>query len=608
MQARTLRKKFIEFFKEKGHKEIPQTSLIPENDPTVLFTTAGMQPLGPYFLGEKHPEGKRLMNIQRCLRTGDIDDVGDICHLTFFEMLGSWSLGDYFKTQAIRWSFEFLTDKKWLGLDPKRLYATVFKEDKNIPQDKESIKIWKEQFKKAGINAEVYPGSKPIKGNENYRIFPLKKDNWWGLTTGGPCGPSTEMFYDLNPKKGPLQKTFLKEIDEGRLVEIWNDVFMEFNKLPNGVLQKLAQKNVDTGMGLERTIASLQEKRSVFETELFSNVIKKIEKLSKRKYKEEENQRPMRIIADHIRASVFLIMDNVIPSNTEQGYILRRLIRRIVRYGRKLGIEKKLTSELARVVISDYKDFYPDLEKKKEKIISELNKEEERFKQTLEKGLKEFEKILERLKGKKLSGEDAFYLYETYGFPIELTKEIAKERNISVNLKGFLTAKKRHQELSRKGAEKKFAGGLAGKSRKTIKLHTATHLLHQALREILGNHIQQKGSNITPERLRFDFSHPEKMTDEQIKKVEEIVNQKIKENLPVRMKIMSLKAAEKSGALALFKEKYKDKVKVYFIGNFSKEVCGGPHVKKTGELKSFKIIKEESVGAGVRRIKAVVED
>jgi len=614
MTANELRRKYLEFFKSKGHTIIPSASLIPENDPTVLFTTAGMHPLVPYLMGEKHPGGRRVANAQKCVRTGDIEDVGDNRHLTFFEMLGNWSFGDYFKKEAIEWSWEFLTDKKWLGIDPSRLYVTVFMGNEDSSMDKESVEIWQKQFAKAGIKAEVCLYNAPIGGNADFRVFPLPaKDNWWGPAgETGPCGPCTEMFYDVEPEKGPMKKTFDEEVENFRIMEIWNDVFMEFNKTKEGRFEKLEQKNVDTGMGLERTIAVLSGKKDAFDSDAFRNIFRKIEELSGKKYDESESaRRAMRIIADHIKAAAFIMGDDkgIAPSNTDQGYVVRRLIRRAIRYGRQIGIkEKPWTREVARTVIRDFSGAYPELAKNAGFITDNLTEEEKKFGKTLERGLKEFEKALS-VDG--ITGAEAFNLYQTYGFPIEMTKELAAERGVRLDEKGFAEELKKHQELSRSASAGKFKGGLADASEETRRLHTAAHLLLAALRKILGEEVFQKGSNITAERLRFDFSYGGKMTDEQKREVEKLVNEAIQKNLPVKCEEMSLEEAKERKAMGVFESKYGERVKVYTIGEgedvFSKEICGGPHVEKTGELGKFKIKKEESSSAGVRRIKAVLE-
>jgi alanyl-tRNA synthetase len=595
MRARDLRRMYIEFFKAKGHVEISGKSLIPENDPTVLFTTAGMHPLVPYILGEPHPAGKRLVDYQKCMRTDDIDEVGDASHLTFFEMLGNWSLGDYFKKDAIAFSYEFLTSPSWLGFSPDVLSVTVFAGDTDVPSDNEAAEIWKSM----GIPED--------------RIFFLpRKENWWGPAgKTGPCGPDTEMFIDTGkPACGPDCRP---GCNCGKYFEIWNDVFMQYNKTADGKYLPLAQKTVDTGMGVERTAAMLQGKASVFDTELFRPVIEALQSASGKKYgADPETDKSFRIITDHIRASVFILGDDrgVKPSNLGQGYILRRLIRRLIRHGMKLSLEGSFLGAAADVVISIYADAYPELDARKVMIDSELGLEEERFSETLKKGEKEFEKLIPNLlknPQKTIPGRVAFRLYDTYGFPVEITEELARENGLSVDRKGFEDAFEKHQELSKRGAEKIFKGGLADNSEMTTKLHTATHLLHQALRTVLGPHVAQKGSNITIERLRFDFSHGQPMSEEEILKVEAIVNEQIQRDLPVGMQVMTLEEAKTSGAIALFGEKYEEKVKVYSIGDFSREVCGGPHVEHTGILGRFKIQKEQSSSAGVRRIRAVLE-
>jgi len=566
-------KAYTDFFKNKNHKEIPNASLIPENDPTVLFTTAGMHPLVPYLLGQKHPLGKRLVNVQKCIRTGDIDEVGDNFHLTFFEMLGNWSLGDYWKKEAIEMSLEFLT--KILKIPEEKLTISCFAGDKEnkIPKDEEAAEIWLSLgIKKSKIK------------------FLGKEENWWGPAgKTGPCGPDTEMFLGEN--------------------EIWNDVFMQYNKTEKGNYEELKQKNVDTGMGVERVLAILQGKKDVYETECFLPLIEKIEKLSKKRYKKNEGEtRAIRIIADHIKASVFILGEGITPSNTEQGYVLRRLIRRAIRYSKTIMMQNNFTKELAELVINIYSD-YKDLEKNKSFILTEIEKEENRFRQSLASGLRYFNKIKEQTKGKTISGANAFLLYQSYGFPLEITSELAKENKLEVDIKGYEKEFKEHQTISGAAIMKsRFKSGLADSSEETTKLHTATHLLNQALRVVLKNsNIFQRGSNITPERLRFDFNFDRKLTNEEIKEVENLVNSKIKEKLPVECKEMNLDEAKKLGAVGVFEHKYGEKVKVYSIGNFSKEICAGPHITNTKELGKFKIIKEESVAAGVRRIKAILE-
>ncbi len=608
MTAKDLRQKYLDFFKEKGHEIIPSAPVVPENDPTVLFTTAGMHPLVPFLMGEKHPKGKRLANVQKCVRTVDIDSVGDNRHLTFFEMLGNWSLGDYFKREAIEWSFEFITSEKWLGLDPRRLYVTVFEGDEDAVRDEESIRIWQEQFVKVGIKAEPV-GLDGIVTYEK-RIVPLgKDDNWWGPAgETGPCGPCTEMFYDVSPEQGEIKDTFENLVGNFRLMEIWNDVFMEFNKKSDATFERMSQQNVDTGMGLERTLVVMTGKDNVFDTEFFQPIIRKIEELSGKKYDEEESKVPMRIISDHLKAAAFMIADGVEPSNVERGYVLRRLIRRAVRQGRILGIEDNFTSKIAEAVMEMYKETYPELEKEKNKILEELTKEEVKFRQTLEKGLKKIKEIIaESRSAERISGERAFYLFSTYGFPLELTKEIAAEHNIAVDEEGYREEFKKHQELSRTVSAGMFKGGLADAGEQAAKLHTATHLLLAALRKVLGEHVFQKGSNITGERLRLDFSHNQKMTPEEIAEAEKLVNDAIADDIAVKCEEMTLEEAKKAGAMGVFGEKYGDKVKVYDIAGYSKEICGGPHAARTGELGRFKIIKEEASSAGIRRIKATLE-
>jgi len=596
MTGKELKDKYINFFIAKNHVQISGKSLIPENDPTVLFTTAGMHPLVPYILGESHPAGGRLVNYQKCIRTGDIDAVGDMSHLTFFEMLGNWSLGDYFKKEAIEYSFEFLTGEKWLGFSAENLYVTVFAGDELVPPDEESAGIWMS----LGIPAE--------------RIFFLtRSDNWWGPAgMTGPCGPDTEMFIDTG--KATCSKDCRPGCGCGKYFEIWNDVFIQYNKKADGSYELLERKTVDTGMGVERTIAMLQHKKSVYETELFFPIVKVLEEISGKLYGQDDAvDHSLRIIADHVRASTFILGDEsgVTPSNLGQGYILRRLLRRAIRHGRKLALQNKFLHTACEQVIDVFRDQYPELVNNKKSILSEIDLEEERFLQTLQKGEHEFEKLLSNLlknPQKIIPGRVAFRLYDTYGFPLEITEELASEHGMSVDREAFKAAFEKHQELSKQGADKTFKGGLADHTEMTKKLHTATHLLHKALLLVLGDHVKQKGSNITNERLRFDFSHPEKMTAEQIDKVEELVNEQINKDLPVSMEMMLLEDALKSGAIALFGEKYEKNVKVYSAGNFSKEVCGGPHVEHTGLLGGFKITKEQSSSAGIRRIRAVLID
>ena len=590
-----LRSKYIDFFKSKGHVEISGRSLIPENDPTVLFTTAGMHPLVPYLMGEPHPAGTRLTDVQKCVRTGDIDDVGDASHLTFFEMLGNWSLGDYFKKESIAYSFEFLTDEKYLGIPIDKLSFTVFEGNEDAPRDDESASIWES----LGVSKD--------------RIFFLpKEDNWWGPAgETGPCGPDTEIFIDTG--KPACGSNCRPGCNCGKYVEIWNNVFMQYHKNMDGSYSPLKRKCVDTGMGVERTVAMLQGKPSVYNTEAFTSIIKSIEDISGVKYGDnEKTDTSIRIIADHVRTACFILGDpkTTLPSNIGAGYVLRRLIRRAVRHGKKLGIDGNFLSVPASAVIAQNAGFYTELKENETLILTELKAEEDKFLETLKKGEAEFEKMLPNLlknPKKIIPGRMAFKLYDTYGFPIELTEELASESGLTVNREEFDEAFKKHQELSRAGSEQVFKGGLADHSEQTTAYHTATHLLHKALRMVLGDHVQQKGSNITAERLRFDFSHPEPMTEAEKKEVERLVNEAIKADLPVTMEVMPLEEAKKIGAMALFGEKYEDVVKVYKIGDFSTEVCGGPHVEKTGILGNFVIKKEQSSSSGVRRIRAVLE-
>ncbi len=583
MKAFELKQKYLDFFKSKGHVIIPSASLIPVNDPSVLFNTAGMQPLIPFLLGQTHPLGKRLANIQKCIRTVDFENIGDNTHHTFFQMLGNWSLGDYFKKESITWSFEFLTDKKWLGLPLSNLAFTVYEGDKVVPRDEESAKLW------SGL------------GVPKERIAYLGKDNFWSAGDVGPCGPSTEIFYWKGA--GPAPKTF--DPTDNLWVEIWNNVFMTYNRKEGGILDELLHKNVDTGMGYERTLAVLSGKESSYETELFLPIIKEIERLSKKEYVAEKKY--MRIIADHLRAAVFLLGDQngIVPSNVDQGYILRRLIRKAVCLGRLIGIGGCFAVEIAKIIIDTYKESYPELLQNSGKVLSELEKEEHKFNLTLEQGLKEFEKMA--AKYKEIPGKEAFLLFQSYGFPIEMTQELATEKGIKVDAIGFKQEFEHHQELSRVGAEKKFKGGLSEANADTTRLHTATHLLNEALRKVVSMDVKQKGSNITPERLRFDFNFDRKLTDDEIKKVEAEVNRMIQTHTQVVREEMPVKEAFAQGAHGEFGAKYPEKVSVYTIGKYSKEICMGPHVQNTSELGKFKIQKEESVAAGVRRIKAVLE-
>jgi alanyl-tRNA synthetase len=606
MTSNELRKKFIDFFvKKHGHAEIKGASLIPENDPTVLFTTAGMHPLVPYLMGEKHPAGNRLVDVQKCVRTDDIDEVGDICHLTMFEMLGNWSLGDYFKEDAIKMSFEFLTadeDAGGIGLDINKLAVSCFSGDADAPRDTESFETWK------GLGI-----------NEKRIAYLGKKNNWWGPAgKTGPCGPDTEMFFWVSDMPAP--ESF--DPEDCRWVEIWNDVFMQYNKKEDGSFEPLKQKNVDTGMGLERVLSILNRVNSPFETELFKEVIDEIKLLSNISEPDEKQKIAFRIIADHLRAATFIIGDKcgVAPSNTDQGYILRRLIRRAIRYAKSINIQNEFARKIAGIVVKNYGDFYTELLENQERIFNEISQEEEKFSKTISRGILILEKELNREEisdVKKLPEDFAFMMFATYGFPFELTLEELKIKGFVKNAEDekFVKEKyeeqfKHHQELSKAGAEKKFAGGLADHSDEVRKLHTATHLLNQALRIILGEHVLQRGANITAERLRFDFSHPEKMTPEQIKQVEDLVNEQIKKALPVKCEELDLAEAKAKGAHGIFDSKYGEKVKVYTIGEgadqFSMEICGGPHAENTADLKGFKIMKEESSSSGVRRIKATI--
>lgn len=594
MKANELRKKYIDFFVSKGHSEISGKSLIPENDPTVLFTTAGMHPLVPYLMGEPHPAGDKLTAVQKCIRTQDIESVGDPTHNTFFEMLGNWSLGDYFKEKSLKMSYEFLTSPEYLGLDVNTLSVTVFAGDDDAPADDEAYEIWK------GL------------GIPDERIYRLpKEDNWWGPAGAtGPCGPDSEMFIDTG--KESCGSDCRPGCSCGKYFEIWNNVFMQYNKKEDGTFEPLARQCVDTGMGVERTITMLQGKTSVYATELFTPLLDKIGELTGKKYGEnEEEDNSFRIIADHTKAATMIMGDpqGVKPSNLGQGYILRRLIRRAVRHGKKLGIEDSFLGKLSEIVMDMYSEAYPELHGNRDLIISEFSIEEAQFNSTLKKGEHEFEKLLPNLmKNPKMiiPGRMAFKLYDTYGFPFELTEELASEQGMTVDRTGFEEAFIKHQELSKKGSEQAFKGGLADDSVMSTRYHTATHLLHEALKTVLGDHVAQKGSNITSDRLRFDFSHPEKMTAEEIQKVEDMVNKAIADKLVITMKNMTVEEAKGIGARALFSGKYDEKVKVYFMGDFSIEVCGGPHVGNTSELGVFKIKKEQSSSRGVRRIKAVL--
>ena len=604
--SESLREMYLNFFKEKGHKVIPSASLIPENDPTVLFTTAGMHPLVPYLLGEKHPAGTRLTDVQKCVRTGDIDDVGDERHCTFFEMLGNWSLGDYIKKEMIPWSYEFLTGENYLNIPSDKIAVTVFGGDETLPKDDEAAALWEN----AGVK------------KENIYFMP-RENNWWGpagLT--GPCGTDTEMFIIRKPKCSPACNP---DCNCGAFLEIWNDVFMRFNKQADGSYTELSQKNVDTGMGLERALCVLTGKSSVYETDLFEDAIQEISALTGKQYDEnEETTRAFRVLLDHTRTATFMIGDEkgIVPSNTDQGYILRRIIRRAVRFGRKIDLPEGSLAKISATFIEKYKKVYPELEVNREKIFEELAKEETKFNKTLQQGLKEFEKCINGIERKNafmsqkdpayipekaINGKQAFHLYDTYGFPVEITDEMAKERGYTVDLDGYKAAFEEHQSKSKAGSEQKFACGLADHKETTTRLHTATHLLHAALKKVCSPDVNQKGSNITEESLRFDFNLPQPMTPEQIKAVEELVNEQIKADIPVVCKEISLEEAKAEGFTGLFESKYGERVKTYTIGEFSKEICGGPHAERTGELGKFRIVKEQSCGSGLRRIKAVLE-
>ena len=591
MKSRELRRLYIDFFIKHDHKEIFSASLIPENDPSVLFTTAGMHPLVPYLLGEKHPSGNRLTDFQKCLRTGDIDEVGDASHLTFFEMMGNWSLNDYFKKESIEMSHEFLT--KVLNIPQEKLSVTVFSGDEYAPRDMMTHDIWR------GLG---YP--------EDHIYFYPRKENWWGPAgETGPCGPDTEIFYDTGkPKCGP---NCGPACNCGKYVEIWNNVFMEYNKTTDGDYVKLPIHNVDTGLGLERVLAIINGEKSVYDTELFQPIIEKISEITGVSYSnaDEETLFAFRVIADHMRAATFVLGDDkaVTPSNVDQGYVLRRILRRTMRFLRKLNASAGSMVEIAKVIVDNYCDIYEELGRNSEFIYSQLNKEETTFGKTLENGMKVASKALEKLsEGETVDGETVFHLYDTFGFPLELTQELAAEKHLLVDVDGFNKKFEEHQEKSRMGAEKKFKGGLADTTAETSRLHTATHLLNGALRKVLGPEVFQKGSNITSERLRFDFSFDRKMTDEEIAEVTRIVNEAIEKDIPVVCEEMTVEEAKAAGAIGVFGDKYGERVKVYTIGEYSKEICGGPHAEHTGELKSFKILKESSSSAGVRRIKAVI--
>lgn len=588
LTSKELRDFYLKFFESHNHAIIPSSSIVPENDPTVLFTTAGMHPLVPYLLGEHHPAGKRLCDYQKCIRTSDIDEVGDASHLTFFEMLGNWSLGDYFKSEAIAMSYEFLTSKDYLNIPKEKLYFTCFAGDEDAPRDEESYNIWRS----LGVA-------------EDHLFYLPKENNFWILGSGiGPCGPDTEMFYDTGKEKcGP---NCSPACDCGKYLEIWNDVFMEYYRDENGNLTKLAQQNVDTGMGLERTITVLNGLESVYDSDVFANLKAKLEELSGKNY--EDNKKSFRIIMDHVRTSTFILGDDhaITPSNVGAGYVLRRLIRRAIRHLRKLGLMEDALVKLADVVINDYKDIYNELERNKEFIHHELENEGIKFGKTIKDGEKLFYKVIKHLDGTIISGADAFKLFDTFGFPLEMTEELARENNLTVDVDGFNEAFIKHQEKSRTIDAGSFKGGLADSSYESTKYHTLAHLMLAALQQMYGPDIIQKGCNITNERIRFDFNLDHKMTDEEKCELTRIVNEKIKEGIPVTMEEIPYEEAKEKGAHGTFEDKYGSIVKVYSIGDFSKEICGGPHVSNTNELGTFKIIKEESSSAGVRRIKAVL--
>lgn len=592
MNSRDLRRSYIDFFKTCDHAEIFGASLIPENDPSVLFTTAGMHPLVPYLLGEKHPQGKRLTDCQKCLRTGDIDEVGDASHLTFFEMMGNWSLNDYFKKESIHMSHEFLTEV--LHIPQSRIYVSVFGGDSSVPRDVETHDIW------ASLG---YP--------EDHIHFLSRAENWWGPAgETGPCGPDTEIFFDTgkpacSPECGP-------SCNCGKYVEIWNNVFMEYNKTADGNYEKMPIRNVDTGLGLERVLSIVNGVKSVYDTELFTPIIKKISDITGISYNNDDSDIvfAFRVIADHMRAATFILGDDkaVTPSNVDQGYVLRRILRRTMRYLRKLNAPTGAMTEISKVIVKNYCDVYTELKRNESFIYEQLQKEETTFGRTLENGMKVATKALNKLPaGATVDGETVFKFYDTFGFPLEFTHELAAEKGLSIDVEGFNRRFKEHQELSRLGAEKRFKGGLADTTVETARLHTATHLLNGALRKVLGNSIYQKGSNITAERLRFDFSFDRKMTSEEIDEVSRIVNEAIHEDIPVVCEEMTVDEAKAAGAVGVFGDKYGERVKVYTIGNYSKEICGGPHAEHTGELKCFKILKESSSSAGVRRIKAIID-
>lgn len=590
LKSYELRQEYLDFFKEQGHSVISSASLIPENDPSVLFTTAGMHPLVPYLLGEKHPNGKRLTDVQKCVRTGDIDEVGDATHCTFFEMLGNWSLGDYFKKESIGYSFDFLT--KVLGIPLDKLAVSVFAGDNDAPRDEESADRWNE----LGIPRD--------------KIFYLpKENNWWYAGQTGPCGPDTEIFIDTG--KPACCENCSPACDCGKYVEIWNNVFMEYYRNIAGKFENLSQRNVDTGMGLERTLCMLNGYASVYETDLFADVIELIEKLSGHSYATDEKAaRAMRIIADHIRTATFIMGDDhgIVPSNVDQGYILRRLIRRAYRFARQIDLDAAALLKVSEKFIEKYQGVYTELERNGAHVISELNTEIERFAKTLENGLKELEKVLKYAQNDILNGKTVFRLYDTFGFPIEITEEIAAEKGYKVDIEGYRKAYEEHQRKSQQGSEQKFKGGLADSGEMTVNLHTATHIMNACLKKLLGRQdIQQKGSNITAERLRFDFNFERPLTDVEKQELQKMVNDVIERKIDVICEEMTVEEAKDQGATGVFESKYGERVKVYTIGDVSKEICGGPHAKNTGDLGKFVIVKEQSSSAGIRRIKAILE-
>lgn len=596
LTSNDLRERFLAYFKGEGHAILPSASLVPENDPSVLFNTAGMQPLVPYLLGQPHPMGTRLADSQKCVRTGDIDEVGDNTHLTFFEMLGNWSLGDYFKQDMVKWSFELLTSReKGFGIDPKRLYVTVFAGNADAPRDDESYEIWKGLFAGVGVNPDGHIFWMETQPNG-------KEPNWWSPGDNGPCGPDTEMFYDVSAAGlGDLTKEeYMAADDRQDVVEIWNDVFMEYEKKDGKVIAKLAKQNVDTGSGLERLTMVLQGKNNVFDTDVFVPAMEKTRQLS-------NDERSARIIADHLRTALFLIGDGVRPAAADQGYILRRLIRRAVMRTIGRNLSRENITAVINTFVDTYAEAYPNLRADQSMIIDVIVEESEKFFKTLENGIKVF---MKHIHAGNISGVEAFDLYQSYGFPIEITEELAKDHNVMVDIAGYKAAFEEHQAKSRAGAEQKFKGGLADHSEMSVKYHTATHLLHQALRTVLGETATQKGSNITVERLRFDFAHPQKMTPEEIKQVEDMVNDVIKRDLEVFYEDVPYEEARARGAVGLFDDNYQDIVRIYQVGKgtekFSLEFCGGPHVERTGQLGAFKIAKEEASSAGIRRIKAVL--